>query len=118
LGIYSQYEWLNRILERVKNDIAYDKTPHCLISSKSRKISNKLRRRVWKKRNPNLTSGNCFVCNKSVDDEEFQCGHIKAHFYGGDITIDNLEPICGSCNRDMGIENLNDYKDREYPNNN
>ena len=118
LGIYSQYEWINRILDHVKNNIVYDQMPHRLIASKSRKINNKLRHRVWKKRNQHSTNGICFVCHKSVDDEEFQCGHIRSHFYGGEANIDNLEPICGSCNRDMGIENLNDYKNREYPNNN
>ena len=39
-------------------------------------------------------------------------GHVLAKRYGGLYTIDNLRPICSTCNIRMGTENLNDYKDR------
>ena len=39
----------------------------------------------------------------------FVCGHIISEFKGGDIIIDNLLPICYSCNASMGTQNLNEY---------
>ncbi len=39
-----------------------------------------------------------------------ECGHIVAHALGGEITFNNLQPTCKTCNRDMGVMNLNEYK--------
>ena len=57
----------------------------------------------------------CFVCGCQLNIENFECGHVVSVFWGGDTTLENLEPICGSCNKDMGIENLYQYKKREHP---
>ena len=58
--------------------------------------------------------GKCFVCEKDIDYDEFECGHVTAAFWGGNQSLNNLEPICGPCNRDMGVENLNEYKRKFY----
>jgi 5-methylcytosine-specific restriction endonuclease McrA len=39
-----------------------------------------------------------------------ECGHIIAHALGGNALLDNLMPVCKSCNRDMGTMNLEEYK--------
>jgi HNH endonuclease len=43
---------------------------------------------------------------------EWECGHIIASSMGGLTTINNLRPLCGSCNRSMGIENMKTYMER------
>ena len=74
------------------------------------KIKKVLRRNVWKKQNETSLVGKCYVCDKIIDYDSFQCGHIKAVFYGGKNSIDNLESICQTCNLDMGVQNLEEYK--------
>lgn len=46
----------------------------------------------------------------------FNCGHIQAEYKGGDQSIDNLKPICQSCNSSMGTQNMDDFKN-QYLNN-
>ncbi len=39
----------------------------------------------------------------------FVCGHIIAEANGGELKLDNLKPICVSCNSSMGVQNMNEY---------
>jgi 5-methylcytosine-specific restriction endonuclease McrA len=55
-------------------------------------------------------TGKCYVCENTLDYDNMECSHIIAHALGGDISLDNLQPCCKSCNRDMGIMNLYEYK--------
>jgi len=122
LGIFQNFEWLYRIKEHLENNIPYELMPHQLITTSSRKISRKTSFLVWdkynsfekiKERGDNFAT--CFVCRKRLEQENFQCGHVVPFFYGGKNSVDNLEPICSSCNQAMGIENLYVYKNREFP---
>lgn len=114
LGVFSQYEWLKRLVEvnKLNSSIPnYSSIPHLAINSKSRKISKAKRRRVWQKRNnKNSLLGKCFVCKCQIDYDTFESGHVISHFWGGSTSLDNLEPICSVCNKDMGVENLLKYK--------
>jgi len=115
LGIYKQFEWIERILFKIKSGINYEQMEHIQIGTRV-KIKKVLRRNVWKKHNETSLVGKCYVCDKNIDYDNFQCGHIKAVFYGGSNSIDNLEPICQICNLDMGVQNLEEYK-KDYINN-
>ena len=76
-----------------------------------RKITKPLRKKVWKKCRSNM----CEICNKEITFENFEAGHIKARCRGGTIDIDNLIPICFTCNRGMGTRDAYEYKKDEYP---
>ena len=39
----------------------------------------------------------------------FICGHIVSGYNGGKINVDNLRPICMSCNLSMGTKNMQDF---------
>jgi hypothetical protein len=39
----------------------------------------------------------------------FDCAHVLAEIHGGTMTIDNLRPICGTCNSSMGTQNMRDW---------
>ena len=39
----------------------------------------------------------------------FEAGHIKSFYNGGDINIENLRPICKVCNIKMGSTNWDEY---------
>jgi 5-methylcytosine-specific restriction endonuclease McrA len=57
------------------------------------------------------------VCRDTIEYDSFECGHVKSVFYGGENTLDNLEPIRGSCNKDMGTQNLLTYKENHFKEN-
>jgi hypothetical protein len=56
--------------------------------------------------------GGCFACHQEIDSKHFECGHVIAESDGGDITTENLRPICSLCNKSMGTTNMNIFKDK------
>ena len=116
LGVFRNFEWVDRIIASKQNEQSYSLMNHVSLNFRIT-ISKKKRRSVWDKRNISVGEGKCFVC-KQTDDydyDTFECGHIVACYWGGDTTLDNLEPICKKCNLDMGVQNLLEYKDTHYP---
>lgn len=61
------------------------------------------------------SSGPCYVCQSDIHILNFECGHIVSYADGGSLTVDNLLPICGSCNKSMGKRNLYEYKREFFP---
>lgn len=45
----------------------------------------------------------------------FECGHIIAESNGGSTTIDNLRPVCGKCNKSMGVMNMDEFTNTYFP---
>lgn len=118
LGMYRQFEWVDRILHKVAHNrdhpdhpIDYATMTHAPIQYRPR-ISRTLRRKVWEKRHTSLDSGTCYTCARPLDYDTFDCGHVTAVFYGGKTCVDNLEPVCRACNVDMGVENLEAFRQR------
>ncbi len=55
----------------------------------------------------------CFCCSiNNITQLEFHCGHIIAKSLGGELSLDNLRPICSKCNLSMGNENMIDFMTR------
>lgn len=53
----------------------------------------------------------CYCCNKhTISKDSCHMGHVLARRYGGLYTIDNLRPICSTCNIDMNTTDLYVYK--------
>lgn len=46
--------------------------------------------------------GWCFACDDPLLCKNYKCGHILSEAHGGQITQDNLRPVCVSCNERMG----------------
>jgi 5-methylcytosine-specific restriction endonuclease McrA len=71
-----------------------------------------MKRRVWAKHiGEEIGKHKCLCCNMTdITQLTFNCGHIVAEANGGDLTVENLIPICQSCNSSMGTQNLNEYK--------
>lgn len=76
-----------------------------------RQISKTLKKIVWKK----CLDNKCEICEDEISEDQFEAGHIVARAIGGQINIDNLIPICFTCNRSMGIRNAYEYKRDTYP---
>ena len=79
-------------------------------------IPKKLRGEVWKNHCGDSTKGLCYCCSTELDIfDVWHAGHIISHAYGGTNTVENLRPICSSCNLSMGTENMDEFKARCYP---
>lgn len=108
LGIWRRYEWLDITLYLVK----HNQIPNISMFVIERtKIPISIRELVWKKTNTTISDvGHCSVCNEELRYSNMECSHIVAKALGGEDYLENLMPCCKSCNRDMGIMNLLEYK--------
>jgi len=54
--------------------------------------------------------GYCQCCRKNIIKQiSFHCGHIVSERNGGSTTLNNLIPLCQTCNLSMGRQNMNDF---------
>jgi 5-methylcytosine-specific restriction endonuclease McrA len=58
--------------------------------------------------------GPCHVCGAQITQQDFECGHVVAHSRGGPCTVDNMRPVCRTCNRSMGAENMDEFRGRYF----
>ena len=81
-----------------------------------RKAINKdLREKVWLKYMGNKVEGKCYCCKiKPMHFTDFEVGHNKAVSKGGKDHIENLRPICRSCNKGMGTKTIEWYRAKYY----
>jgi hypothetical protein len=57
--------------------------------------------------------GKCLCCNgEDITSTNFECGHVKSEKHGGEVSIDNLRPICSSCNKSMGSNDMDEFMTR------
>ena len=96
------------IADLKNNTVSSDKN-----SQKSKKHTKRenipqiLRYSVWKKYFNKNNEGKCICCkNNTISITNFDCGHITSNKDGGKIHIDNLRPICKTCNSSMGTTNM------------
>ena len=108
ITICGGYGWLHQITHKIKKDLKFEDMEHRSIHFRPQ-IVKETRRLVWLKRNK-FVHGQCYVCDAEITLDHFTCGHIISLFDGGETTVQNLEPICSSCNRDMWVQNLHVYK--------
>lgn len=81
--------------------------------AKSRsKIPKKVRIETWD-RYIGMDKGRvqCMCCEAEyMTQMTFHCGHVVSHADGGSMNIDNLRPICASCNLSMHTQNMNEFR--------
>lgn len=85
----------------------------------NRNIPKNIRHMVWNKYiGINIAISKCFVgCNREINWQNYECGHIIAKSKGGSTELDNLLPICSQCNKSIGNKNMDEFKN-EYRLNN
>jgi 5-methylcytosine-specific restriction endonuclease McrA len=81
------------------------------VKEKKKAIPKKIKILVWNKYiGEDEGSSKCLCCKVTkITQMNFVCGHILSESHGGEITIDNLRPICSECNSSMGTTNMNDF---------
>lgn len=93
-----------------------NKKPKVILkSSKKRKrcVPKTIRNQVWRKYNGSTLDGKCFCCCLPLAYECWEAGHVISDAHGGESIVENLRPICLSCNRSMGKMNMFDFM-RQY----
>lgn len=99
-------EEIKKIKEKYKKDKA----------KKRKTIPKSLRDKVW-----DIYVGKekgvskCYCCDKEIDSKCFDCGHVKSVAHGGLDIVENLKPICSTCNKSMGTQNLEEFKNQYFP---
>ncbi len=82
--------------------------------NKRRPIDKNIRHLVWTKYNKSSLSGKCYVCKTPITFQHFHVGHNKAVAKGGKDNINNLRPICSSCNNSMRTMSIEQYKAKYF----
>lgn len=87
---------------------------------KKKQIPKAIREQVWIKYIGKVYQNKCTIswCTNTIDVFNFQAGHNIPESKGGDISLNNLRPICGRCNLSMGNEYTIDEWDKLNNNSN
>ena len=77
----------------------------------SNKIPVAVRNAVWNTYiGVNIGSTYCPIgCGSTIDRGNFECGHIVSRKNKGSDTIENLRPICSTCNKSMSTKNMIEF---------
>jgi len=77
-------------------------------------IPKAIRQSVWEKYNGKIYEAKCFIswCTNTCEIIDFHVGHNVPVALGGDDSIENLRPICSSCNLSMGTETIDSWNNR------
>lgn len=112
-----KFEHIQMIIKRFNNN---DKNKIGLktgLKANRKPLPKKIRMDLWERHFPNQRKGKCFACQNEIDIIAFEAGHIVSAADGGSDTVDNLLPLCQSCNRSMGKMNMKTWIAKYYPDN-
>lgn len=82
----------------------------------------KMKNSVWKLNFDDEEYGNCFCCDKEIckkaseSTKTWNCGHVVSDHDGGELTVENMRPVCFKCNQQMNTQNMMVFKSMFYPN--
>ncbi len=109
-----RYEWAKRIVER-QTGVPVKKS----ITTKKKRIPKKIKNDSWDKYiGKDIACELCICCKTTkIYAKDFIAGHIISEYNGGDVTVDNIMPICSGCNLSMSTENMRDFIENHYPKN-
>ena len=76
-----------------------------------RTVPQNLREMVWNRYiGYGVGRAKCCCCQTTeITPFRFECGHVIAHAEDGETNVENLRPICASCNRSMGKHDMRTY---------
>jgi len=82
-------------------------------SSKHKKLSipKRIRDEIWDSAvGKDIPKHKCLCCKKNyIFMRDFHVGHVLSEKDGGTMVVNNLRPICATCNLSMGTQNMVDF---------
>jgi len=58
-----------------------------------------------------IAKAKCLCCGiNEIKMNSFHCGHVISEADGGPTTVDNLRPVCATCNLSMRTQNMDKFK--------
>ena len=61
----------------------------------------------------NVAKCKCLCCGvNDIKMNSFHCGHVISEADGGPTTVENLRPICATCNLSMRTQNMVKFKEQ------
>ena len=108
LGLFREFEWIIHLHICLTTCKSFKEIEHRSIKNKE-KITKVIRSDLWKQYFKDSFNGVCVCCDYKITYDSFEAGHIVSRMRGGDTKLSNLKPVCGSCNKDMGVMNMLSY---------
>lgn len=86
---------------------------------KKSKIPKSLKSAVWNRYiGKQHGEAYCPICkDRTIQKEHFFAGHVVSEHHGGEVSVDNLRPICSLCNSSMSTTNMEEYVKKYHPEN-
>ena len=81
------------------------------LHERRKKIPKHIKTLVWNKYiGADIATADCLSCRSGkISNRSFHCGHVLAESRGGNMTINNLRPICAECNLSMMTKSMNEF---------
>jgi hypothetical protein len=78
---------------------------------KRQTIPKSIKTNVWNAYvGPNRYEIKCWCCRAQlIRFSEWTCGHVVSDAEGGEVSVQNLRPVCFSCNSSMGSKNMKTF---------
>lgn len=101
LGLYKEDEFVKVLRENSIPNPIY----------KRKQFTTEERRHIWNAEygTDDFTEKPCIGCSRDIYFDDFDCAHIEPISKGGSNNLDNIRPLCRSCNRKCSDKNLNDF---------
>jgi len=120
---YSGKELMNyfNIFSDKLNSLKTIASPVEFIKKPRKNIPVKIRNIVWDAYFGKEEIGTCFCCNEyifkkgSEPTKTWNCGHVVSDHDGGETTVDNMRPVCFTCNQKMKTQDMMLYKSMYFP---
>jgi hypothetical protein len=114
ISLYEKYKYDITHSKKLKIDIPSVKQlpikDELKIEQKKKKnIPKSVKNKVWINYIGEEFRGSCFCCKRNIDVFNFIAGHVQSSKEGGSNEIDNLRPICLSCNSSMRSQNMFEF---------
>lgn len=97
------------IPKSINNECKYDLNVSGSMITKQGDMREELWQRYYRKFDVN---GMCYLCHKSLKYEEYVPGKVKSNC---DNYFSNNRPLCKDCYRDLGDNNMDEFKKERHP---
>jgi 5-methylcytosine-specific restriction endonuclease McrA len=84
-------------------------------TGKKRPVPKWMRIGLWETYFGDNPLGMCYCCKEPFSIKNMQAGHTLSAQEGGDISLENLRPVCGGCNYSMRTRKLHEWMAEKYP---